>query len=75
MKFNNNHARIQCVWGGGGTGVQTPPPLKNHKNIGFPRNTGLDPLKIQCWPTYSGIWILPPLIYLWQNSLDRRMIL
>ena len=29
--------------GGGGQGVWTP--LKNHKNIGFPSNTGLDPLK------------------------------
>ena len=34
-----------------------PPPLKNHKNMGFLSNTGLDPLKksqsyqasIQCW--------------------------
>ena len=32
------------------------PPLKNHQNIGFPGNTGPDPLKsqsyqasIQCW--------------------------
>ena len=29
--------------GGGGQGVRTP--LKNHKNIGFLRNTGPDPLK------------------------------
>ena len=29
-----------------GTGVRTPPPpLKNHKNIGFLSNTGPDPLK------------------------------
>ena len=28
----------------GGTGV--PDPLKNHKNIGFPSNIDLDPLKI-----------------------------
>ena len=34
--------------GGGGQGVQTPPPLKNHKNIGFLSNlsnTGPDPLE------------------------------
>ena len=29
----------------GGQGVWTPPPLKNHENIGFLCNTGLDPLK------------------------------
>ena len=29
----------------GGQGVQTPPPLKNHRNIGFLSNTGPDPLK------------------------------
>ena len=44
------HVRIQR----GGQGVRTP--LKNHKNIGFSSNIGLDPLKngsyqasIQCW--------------------------
>ena len=26
-----------------GTGVRTPPPLKNHKNIGFLSDTGPDP--------------------------------
>ena len=31
--------------GGGEQGVQTPPPLKNHKNKGFLSNTGPDPLK------------------------------
>ena len=43
--------------GGGGAGGSDPPPLKNHKTIGFPSNTGPDPLKksqgyqasIQCW--------------------------
>ena len=30
----------------GWTGGLDPPPLKNHKNIGFLRNTGPDPLKI-----------------------------
>ena len=28
-----------------GTGVPDPPPLKNHKNIGFLSNTGPDPLE------------------------------
>ena len=28
----------------GGTGGPDPPPLKNHKNIGFFSNSGLDPL-------------------------------
>ena len=30
---------------GGGTGGQDPPPLENHKNIGFLSKTGPDPLK------------------------------
>ena len=34
--------------GGGGAGG--PDPLKNHKNIGFLSNTGLDPLKITKLP-------------------------
>ena len=25
------------------------PSLKNHKNIGFPSNTGPDPIKVECW--------------------------
>ena len=29
----------------GGQRVRSPPPLKNHKNIGFLSNTGTDPLK------------------------------
>ena len=42
--------RIMCgsrEWGGGGgeEWVRTPPPLKNHKNIGFLSNTDPDPLK------------------------------
>ena len=36
---NETHARIQNV----GHGVR-PPPLKNHKNIGFQSNFGQDPL-------------------------------
>ena len=34
----------------GGQGVQTPPPLKNHRNIGFPSNIDPDPLKITKLP-------------------------
>ena len=30
----------------GDTGPDPPPPLKYHKNIGFPSNTDPDPLKI-----------------------------
>ena len=37
--------RIQS-WG---QGVRTPPPPENHKNIGFPSNTGLDPEKSQSY--------------------------
>ena len=29
----------------GGAGGLNPPPLENHKNIGFLSNTGPDPLK------------------------------
>ena len=45
LHLSSYHGRIQRV--GGRKGVQTPPPLKNHRNIGFLRNTGLDPLKSQ----------------------------
>ena len=50
-----NHVQIQRRrgvgggGGGGGTGVQTP--LKNHKNIGFLSNSGLDHLKITKLPS------------------------
>ena len=30
---------------GGDKGSGSPPPLKNHKTIEFPSNTGPDPLK------------------------------
>ena len=36
---NSLHAQIQR----GGQRVQTPPPLENHKAIGFLINAGLDP--------------------------------
>ena len=39
------HARIQRGGGEGGKGSGSP--LKNHKNIGFLSNTGLDPEKSQ----------------------------
>ena len=35
--------------GGGGRG--SGPPLKNHNTIGFPSNTGLDPLMISRLPS------------------------
>ena len=38
--------QIRGFRGGGGTGCRDPPPLKNHKNIGFLSNTGPDLLKI-----------------------------
>ena len=34
-----------CADPEGGQGVRTPPPLKNHKHIGFLSNTGPDRLK------------------------------
>ena len=49
----HSHALIQRGDGGMGGGVSDPPPLKNHKNIGFLSNTGPDSLKtkacIKCW--------------------------
>ena len=42
--------------GGWGTGAQTPPPpLKSHKNIGFPRNTVPDRLKITKLPSQNSM--------------------
>ena len=40
---------------GGGPGDRTPPPLKNHKYIGFLSNTGPDPLKITKLPSQHSI--------------------
>ena len=40
----------------GGTGGPDPPPLKNHKNIGFLRKTGPDPLKITKLPSQHSMW-------------------
>ena len=39
------------VGGGVGRGSGPPPPLKNHKDIGFPSNIDLDPLKITKLPS------------------------
>ena len=50
-----------------------PDPLKNHEAIKPAFNVGASPsrqrnaingvtLAAQLWPTYSGIWVLPPLI-------------
>ena len=36
---------IVCADPEGGAGVRTPPPPKNHKNVGFLSNTGPDPFK------------------------------
>ena len=60
-KFVSDSMDINNVWimsgfRGGDRGSGHPPPLKNHKNIGFSSKTGPDPLKnrsyqasIQCW--------------------------
>ena len=45
--FTLCHGRIQRERG---QGSGPPPPLKNHKNIGFPSNLDLDPLKITKLP-------------------------
>ena len=58
------HVRIQR--GGGGTGPDPPPPLKNHKNIGFLGNTGQDPLKI---------WIVGPSSFKWRFAGGHMMVL
>ena len=45
------HHRLHMGGSRGGQGVRTPPPpLKNHKNIGFLSNMGLDPQK---WQSYQ----------------------
>ena len=49
MVRNINRARAYPEGVDRGSG--TPPPLKNHQNIGFLSNTGLDPLKIKKLPS------------------------
>ena len=48
-KYQNFVAHTRILRGGQGSGP--PPPLKNHKNIGFLSNTGPDPLKIHKLPS------------------------
>ena len=38
-----------------GEGTGGPDRLKNHKNIGFPSNTGPDPLKFNVGPSSNGV--------------------
>ena len=46
--FALSYSAVACV---DPEGVRTPPPLKNHKTIVFPSNTGPDPLKITKLPS------------------------
>ena len=80
--MNTSHVRITRPGGRG----QDPTPLKNHKNICFLSNTGLDPLKITKLPSqhsmlghhrhasksYTGIWIIPPLIIIKTNEKQKQ---
>ena len=46
--------------GGGGKGLD-PPPLKNHKNIGFLSNTGPDPLyRLKATKPVFNVWPSSP---------------
>ena len=42
----------------GGTGGSDPPPLKNHRNIGFPSNIDPDPLKSQSYQASIQWWAI-----------------
>ena len=46
----------------GGPDPSPPPPLKNHKNIGFLSNTGPDHLQITKLPSQHSMWAIigPP---------------
>ena len=44
------------VRGTRGSRTPPPPPLENHKFIGFPSNTGLDPLTIIKLPSQHSMW-------------------
>ena len=48
--------RPSCADAEAGDRGPDPPPLKNHKNIGFLRNTGLDPLKITKLPSHHSMF-------------------
>ena len=50
----SSHTMGDPEWGKTG-GPDPPPPLKNHKNIGFPSNIDLDPLKITRLPSQHSI--------------------
>ena len=56
--------------GGGRGGAGVPDPLKNHKNIGFIRNTGPDSLKITKLWRLAGVPMLAPLIVVFGYSLS-----
>ena len=47
IKCHTNRKPCSVSWADPerGQGIRTPPPLENHKNIGFLSNTGPDPLK------------------------------
>ena len=51
MLFVNRESPMRGSRGGWAGGPDPPPPLKNHKNIKFNSNTGLDPLKIAKLPS------------------------
>ena len=46
--------KSMCESRGGGTwDLDPPPPMKNHKNIGFSSNTGPDPLQKIAKPAFN----------------------
>ena len=82
------HVRIQRGNRGSGPPPPPPPPRpKNHKNIGFLSNTGLDPLKITKLPSQNSMlghhrhasekpfqWrIIGPLIVVFRSSLPHQL--
>ena len=72
---------IHCMRGSrrGGQGVRTPPPLKNHKNIGFLSNTGPDSLKnqasIQCWASIARQRNAISMAFRWQADYGPLLVL
>ena len=53
-QLSRNYKRVQ----GGGQGSGPPPPLENHKNIGFLSNTGQDPEKSQSYQARIQSWAI-----------------
>ena len=51
MRFESKNKDVlsRCRSRGGGGGRVSGPLMKNHKNVGFPSNTGPDPLKNHKW--------------------------